>query len=51
MLCSNDGYMYALSFTTGKAIWKAHTGGAVLSSAAIGADGTVYVGSGQCFGD
>ena len=41
---SDDAFLYALN-PDGSLVWKFATGGAIDSSPAIGADGTVYVGS------
>jgi eukaryotic-like serine/threonine-protein kinase len=41
---SNDGYLYALNVTDGSRLWRAKTGGAVLSTPAV-ANNIVYISS------
>ncbi len=42
---SEDGYLYAINSNTGALAWSRYTSDWVDSSPAVGADGTIYVGS------
>ena len=44
---SKDKKLYAINGKTGDKLWEFETGSFVVSSPAIGSDGTVYVGSGD----